>query len=41
MGKLIKNGTILTAESEYKADVLIEGEKSSPFPRTLTRRDTT
>jgi len=27
MSKLIKNGTIVTAEGEYKGDILIEGEK--------------
>ena len=27
MGILIKNGTILTAENEFKADILVEGEK--------------
>lgn len=27
MGILIMNGVILTAQGEYKADVLIEGEK--------------
>lgn len=24
--KLIKNGTVLTAESEFKGDILIDGE---------------
>ena len=27
MSLLIKNGTIVTSTSEYKADILVEGEK--------------
>ena len=31
MSILIKNGTIVTSVNEYKADVLIKGEKLQPL----------
>lgn len=35
MGLLIKNGTIVTAVDEYKADILIEGEKITAIGKGL------
>jgi len=35
MGILIKNGTIVTALNEYKADILIEGEKIAAIGQNL------
>lgn len=37
MKKLIKNGTIVTAADEYKADVLIENGKVSAIGHDLTK----
>ena len=36
MKTLIKNGTIITADREYRADVLIEEEKISAIGEKLT-----
>jgi len=33
--KLIKNGTVLTAESEFKGDILIDGETIMAIGKNL------
>lgn len=35
MSILIKNGTVLTAENEFRADVLVEGEKITAIGENL------
>ena len=35
--KLIKNGTVLTAESEFKGDILIDGETIMEEPGSIGR----
>ncbi|MEM9795246.1 MAG: dihydropyrimidinase [Pseudomonadota bacterium] len=40
MSKVIKNGTIVTADRQWKADVLIEGEKISAIGENLSGDET-
>ena len=36
MSKVIKNGTIVTADRQWKADILIEGERIAEIGENLT-----
>ena len=40
MTKVIKNGTIVTADRTYKADILIEGEKIAEIGQNLKGDET-